>query len=55
LVAPFRSDKVGMDVSVYTPEEWEEKKVHNIFITQEVLPSMKVIYPKGEQDGGKTE
>jgi len=36
--------RVGMDIIVYTPQEWEHMKANRLFVREEILKKGKVIY-----------
>ena len=38
---------VGMDVIVYTPDEWESLKASRIFVREEIAEKGKVVYERG--------
>lgn len=40
-----RSD-IGMDVLVYTPDEWEQMKKERLFIREEIVRKGKVVYER---------
>jgi predicted nucleotidyltransferase len=39
---------VGMDIVVYTPEEWEYLKTSRLFVREEIAKKGKVVYERGE-------
>ncbi len=40
--------RVGMDIIVYTPQEWEHMKANRLFVREEILKKGKVIYLRND-------